>query len=1766
MGDEKEKPGEHCRWKEEYMNFKKAVIERHEMIEQYEASSRKECEPLEHQITDFEATAEWLQENLIQRQQKLEGASSEKQCLTAERSARLQAVLEEMQQQRWQVEADVENIKATIKQVELLLAEGQEQAAAQRCSEEEVQPPEHVLKLERKAQASYDRRKAFWLIQDRAKAWLQAASKLQEDQGGPWLRSRKRRSISRYSPGKPLQRAFERLPRGSATAQQSGRLASHGDIGSDERSMLLNMIAEMKVPPPLSPLPPSPPRDGEESKVGRFEVALPDLPSESPWLTWLASPPEPGPVPESTASSEPSQPARLLEVCLKASQEQQLQPATMEEPAVPWASSKLPQDTARVLEHIKEPMVLVSISAPEQGFVPEVTVLSEPSQPTRLSEAGMQESLQEQLELAASSKQQQQDHEMKGLKELVVTLASSESPQKTAMTLEHVEEPVALEPVSAPELWSELTPPSETPQPAQLSGASMQESLEHLELATSSKLEQQDIEIDFKGLVVTSASSEPLQETAVVQEDAEKPVVSVPISVLEPGPRLTPLSEPPQPTRLSESSVQESLEEQLELATSTKLEQHSVEIEGFKDLAVTLASSELPQETAMVLEHAEEPMAPVPISAPEPGQELTSPSDAPQPTQLSEASMQESREKQQDLEMEGPNELLVTSASSELPQETAVVLEYVEESVVPAPISALEPMAVLESTPLSGPPEPAWLPDTSMQASLEQLESYATSSKLEQKSLVTEVLEELVATSVSSELPQETMVLAPISAPEPGSVPKVTSLLEQSESTVQLPQETAMVLEHTEEPTVPTAISALKPGPVPEVTALPEPSQPTRLLEPSMHTSLAKRLESTTSSKLEQQGLVMEALEEHVVPLVSAEVPQETSTMLKHVEEPVVPEVVSALVPEPVPDMPSLSEPPESTLLLNINVQTSLEEQLESATSSKLDGLVMETLEESGGISASPELSREPARVSGHVEEPLAPVAISLPETALAVSTLSGPPQTAWPSGLLVLGHVAECAARYELKQQNVAVKEPVVPLPVFPERTWVHLQESVGPAASLSKPTQQTATALLPRSESVLALHPEAAVMKPQLQLAAAVSPAEKHSQAGLPVICPVTVCSSTGTPSKAPTVSIVRRQLREGTQPDEAASFPSREQQQSEEPPLEGEHRAAMGGEPSAQLQESAVLQALLAVASKLSLVLDKGFTQFGNQVQLIREDIGMLRGAMQLLTSHLQHLPERLSCAQWQSPGVVSLLVKQQEGPSQEQGGPAVCLQQSIGSSLRNPGPTGIRLHEVSSAFCSPGGESPTWYPCAQEHNGQASEVVVPMKRPYPVHQMSEGAPSSRLEEEEEGGRKRSRPEAVCLVYSPHSSPRSVPENQSTGSLPTVPISSRLSENGYSPRLEERQESSEAATPYADFLESCAHTRLSEIASSEIMPSKEVKVFLGRLKLLAMQSRGRSDSLVAIVLSADRDMFVCAVLTLLDRCKTNPMVVFCQGKCEPPLFTKIEELLLTALAHGPPDGQAALLSALRARFHSSWKPKKFLAQGAYVRLTFALCRSLGEVALARSMVWELMHSDLAPFLVASAVGAWPNLLGVWPQGVVQDALSYLLYRCPPNELSDTLLSYCYTVLQQLGPLPRFNGNLQPLAEDLLRPLLTPHQCLDTCPEHRMALEELCRRSPKTALPWVLKKQLVPQLRSLLSQLQLPLVQPHAVCLVKLLGALWKRCNKMTKIFDPLLEQMASCLAGSGSSLRDAVIEAFRKLPGFEDSHWAVELAYWFRHWKVV
>ncbi|XP_077488390.1 uncharacterized protein LOC144099149 isoform X5 [Amblyomma americanum] len=266
------------------------------------------------------------------------------------------------------------------------------------------------------------------------------------------------------------------------------------------------------------------------------------------------------------------------------------------------------------------------------------------------------------------------------------------------------------------------------------------------------------------------------------------------------------------------------------------------------------------------------------------------------------------------------------------------------------------------------------------------------------------------------------------------------------------------------------------------------------------------------------------------------------------------------------------------------------------------------------------------------------------------------------------------------------------------------------------------------------------------------------------------------------------------------------------------------------------------------------------------------------------------------------------------------------------------------------------------------------------------------------------------------------------------------------------------------YRTFLRSQAHVIMSQQAFSKGVTPIAVEAVLRKLAFFAKQPEVQPEELEQDIRKVKGGSLVQGALCYLYQCKANPVSAYCRGEQAPPLITKFETLLLQALAQKQ-DGWVMLLSALQARYWSRSQPKMLMGRASYLRLIGVLCCKLDEPTVAQTVIWDLLGTNQAPFLVASVVGAWPGLLKALPPGIVQKTVAYLLLDSPEHTLNSTLEFQARQVLRMLGPLHGFAKYIpKQLAEELLAPLLSPHKC-------GVSLWKMYTEPPKALEPLITK-----------------------------------------------------------------------------------------------
>ncbi|XP_070387600.1 mediator of DNA damage checkpoint protein 1-like isoform X4 [Dermacentor albipictus] len=1045
--------------------------------------------------------------------------------------------------------------------------------------------------------------------------------------------------------------------------------------------------------------------------------------------------------------------------------------------------------------------------------------------------------------------------------------------------------------------------------------------------------------------------------------------------------------------------------------------------------------------------------------------------------------------------------LLLTSSSDGIPPATPSTSTPLSSMSDPARLtqhseSAPPPLLESESTPVTAISEPA----------------SPTSSFGQEPTSVTALSE--LASPASSLKPEPTSVIvlsepaspAPSSEPEPTSAPPAPSLKPEPASMIVLSEPALSAASLELEPMSAPAASSLKPEPR-SVIALPEPAPHASSLEPEPTSTIFQSELALSASPLEPEPTSVIALPEPAPPASSKSEPA-----LAPAASPLEAEVTSMItLSGPVPLVSSLGPEPTSVLALS--------ELAPLAFSLKPEATL-----------ASPVISseQEPTSLIA-LSEAAPPASLELEPTSLtALSKLTSPGSSLKPepASMIALSELIPPASSVEQETTAVvSVSElappvcllrPVMPVP-SPVLAIASSSSDLAPTAPLSKPV----------------------VITPSLELGRQVSaaiPAEllQQSKLGLPLplLEPV---SLTPTEPKLPTLT----------------SEPAYKGLKSLANHSKSSH--VVGTTNNKLLKRSSGLEQHLCVQQMEE-------RQAGREQQRCISRIGGA-GAVTRLSEEQSAGPNMKACKPLTDRSNV-----QHERLALE-GEPPLEAVQKVAKGMD----TGLSLCPMREQQSSPeeellvheGQHAPI--PCStqrqQEQELESMVEVLPKRKQWLARKRQPPDLLSASERKralhgtgvdqqlmnpqlKQGGHEQEQPQDSKKRLA------DVQDHAPTGKKPR--LSKRQLRELFSSSSEEDEASVAEESAYTTFLLSAEHTVLSRTASGRLLAAKTAHTAMSKLSWLAVQPEVRPGVVASFVRNVKRDALIYAALLYLGRCKANPVAAYCRGEQAPPLITKLEMLLIEALALKP-DGFAALLSSLRARLWSPRRPTRMLAQASYVRLLCAVCSQLKEHKVARVAIWDLLCSDHAPFLVASAVGAWPGLLSALPPGPLRRAVSYILLHSPAHSLNSTLMSQAHKVLCELGPLEEFVGDEQTLVNELLGPLLPPHRrCGDVCMTHRLALEQLCRRSPVDLLAWLLEQRLGPHLQSVLDQ-------PHAACLVRLLGSLWKHYEKAAIKLENLLSRLESFLCHGEPAMQEAIVQALLLLPGLKGSRSAGALMHW-------
>ncbi|KAM7300685.1 titin homolog [Ixodes scapularis] len=217
---------------------------------------------------------------------------------------------------------------------------------------------------------------------------------------------------------------------------------------------------------------------------------------------------------------------------------------------------------------------------------------------------------------------------------------------------------------------------------------------------------------------------------------------------------------------------------------------------------------------------------------------------------------------------------------------------------------------------------------------------------------------------------------------------------------------------------------------------------------------------------------------------------------------------------------------------------------------------------------------------------------------------------------------------------------------------------------------------------------------------------------------------------------------------------------------------------------------------------------------------------------------------------------------------------------------------------------------------------------------------------------------------------------------------------------------------AIPYSIYVTTQDHHTICLHARGSLNAATSPKQALEKLAWLAAQPQVNTMAVpnIARGIRGSLDHIVLTTLIYLGNTTANPLLAYHRREQSVPLLTHMESLMLDCFEQlrGKRANVAnlfnGLLSALRVRLASPRRPKTLLGQASFVRVVSAVCKQLGELSLARVFVWDLLRGfqGNAVFLVAAAVGVWPEILSsLRPEprtGELGSACSFVLE--PPNK----------------------------------------------------------------------------------------------------------------------------------------------------------------------
>lgn len=378
---------------------------------------------------------------------------------------------------------------------------------------------------------------------------------------------------------------------------------------------------------------------------------------------------------------------------------------------------------------------------------------------------------------------------------------------------------------------------------------------------------------------------------------------------------------------------------------------------------------------------------------------------------------------------------------------------------------------------------------------------------------------------------------------------------------------------------------------------------------------------------------------------------------------------------------------------------------------------------------------------------------------------------------------------------------------------------------------------------------------------------------------------------------------------------------------------------------------------------------------------------------------------------------------------------------------------------------------------------------------------------------------------------------------------------------------------AAPYSIFVTTPKHNFMMTRARGNITLNSTVKHAFDKLAWLATQTHIVPGAVrnVAHTLRSLTDMIAITALSYLANTTANPFLGYIRKETVPPLLTPTEALMLECFEHVEEKRTITeglfniLLTALRARLFSDRRPKTLLGTTAYCRMIAGICKRMGDIALLRVILWDILRSFCgnAKFLVAAIIGVWPGVLASYRQSSVSAAvilgLRYVLFHAP-HTLNKTLSMQTQTICQELGkvePLDTFQ-TVSDIAEALINALSTAasstsddrqdDEYLLCC----LTLEEVCRRSAdwQWVVSFVLKKLWL--LVSKLMKVEDNTTKGCLHCVITLFGGIWRRFPPEESLLSlkPYVDKVETVLQDKeiGFAVQEAFVQSVLLLPSVD------------------